>query len=196
MFDEDVAEIARQRELHVRAQAGDRQALDELYRSFLPLIKSRVRRVLRVLSAEGGLGPWYDADDLLQDSFLVFHRFVMASDPRVPLYRLVAGAFERALRRYLYRLRHRRYAPPEEPLPDEEADPRPARGPSPFEVACAAELLAALDGDDERTLALLAAQGYAGRALADLLGVTRAVVQGRRCRLRARLIAHGIGPPH
>lgn len=194
MFEENVAEIARQRALHVRARSGDRQALAELYRSFLPLIKSRVGRVLRSLSAEGGLaglGPWYDADDLLQDSFLVFHRFVMVSDPQVPLYRLVAGAFERALRRHL---RARRTSAPEEPLPNEEADPRPARGPSAFEVACAVELLAALDSDDERTLALLFAQGYSGRALADLLGVTPAVVQGRRCRLRARLVAHGIGP--
>ncbi len=188
MFDENVAEIERQRALQVRAQGGDRQALAELYGSFLPLIKSRVRRVLRSLSADGG---WYDADDLLQDSFLVFHRFVMASDPRVPLYRLVAGAFERALRRHL---RARQASALEEALPDEEADLRPARGPSPFEMACADELLRALGSDDERALALLFAQGYSGRALADLLGVTPAVVQGRRCRLRAKLVAHGIRP--
>ena len=200
MFDENGDEIARQREWHLRAREGDPQALAELYRSMLPLIRSRARRVL--YPACDAVGAWYDADDLQQDCFLLFHRFVMRSDPRVPLYRLVAGAFERALRRHLWRLARRRFAPPAPEFdrddgsrPDDESETWPARDPSPFEVACAAELLAALDGEEERTLALLAAQGYSGRALADRLGLTPAAVQGRRRRLRARLAAHGIHPP-
>jgi DNA-directed RNA polymerase specialized sigma24 family protein len=197
MYEENAEEIGRQREWHIRARDGDRQALAELYRSMLPLIKSRARRVLYP-----GHDAWYDADDLQQDCFLLFHRFVMRSDPRVPLYRLVAGAFERALRRHLRRLARCRSAGPALEFdreagarPDDGSEALPAHGPSPFEVACAAELLAALDGEEERTLALLAAQGYSGRALADCLGLTPAAVQGRRRRLRARLAAHGIHPP-
>jgi hypothetical protein len=78
--------------MHRRAQAGDERAMEALYWSMLPLIQSRVARLL---ARDGAVvGEWYDRDDLIQDAYLVFHRFVMACDPEIPLYRLVAGAFD------------------------------------------------------------------------------------------------------
>ena len=184
-------DIEHQRELHRRAQRGDAQALAELYASMLPLIKSRVGRVLRRYGSQ--LTGWYEPEDLMQDAYLVFHRFVMLNDPSIPLYRLVAGAFERALRTHL--LRH---GPPAEavpaPLPEAEGldSLRGADGPSAYEQVCAEELLAALPTDEDRTLVALAAAGYSGDELARRLGQSRGAVRWQRKRLRIQLAVRGI----
>ena len=151
-------EIEYQRALHRRAQAGDERAMEALYWSMLPLIKSRVRRVLERETAI--VGEWYDRDDLIQDAYLVFHRFVMACDPDVPLYRLLAGAFERSLRTYLRRhgpLHRQLKLVPEPPGGLEETLDCEKRfdGSNGFERTCARELLDALPSETEREIVRL-----------------------------------------
>lgn len=58
-----------------RARAGDRDALACLWDLALPVTRTRVRPTLRRL-AQGEV-PFYDADDLLQDLFLEFHRWLV-----------------------------------------------------------------------------------------------------------------------
>jgi len=202
-------EIAQQREWHRRAQAGDRAALDALYRSMLPLIKSRVQRVLA--RYRGALGGWYDLDDLFQDAYLVFHRFVMASDPDTPLFRLVAGAFEPALRTYLRRRGPLRRAlpvievqfdggdeegPPADEFlhigPNEAAWDANGRTGCPIAWVCAQELLDALPSEDEREVVRLTAAGFTAREAAQRLGCTVAAVWRRRRRIRAHLARRGL----
>ena len=207
-------EIAYQRELHRRAKAGDSDALNALYRSMLPLIKSRVRRVLA--RHHESLGGWYELDDLIQDAYLVFHRFVMTSDPEVPLFRLLAGAFERALRTYLCRRGPlRRELPVVTSLPDGwDEDPLSAAWQDgarhggclcggdhacgdgypgrPFELACARALLDALPSDREREVVRLAAAGFTAREAARQLGCSIASLRYHRRHIRAFLAMRGI----
>ena len=190
--------IERQQELHRRARRGDKEAMSALYRSLLPLIKSRVGRLIgRQRDLFGG---WYELEDLTQDAYLVFHRFVMSTDPRVPLYRVVAGAFERTLRTHL-----RRHAPLDEresPWGEEVDGPdggRPtlARDPTGYDRACAMELLAALPSEADRRIVLLTAAGYTSRELANRLGISLAALHYRRRRIRSLLKRRGWGPsPH
>lgn len=196
-------EIAQQREWHRRAQAGDRAALEALYRSMLPLLKSRVQRVFAYY--RGALGGWYEMDDLIQDAYLVFHRFVMTSDPEVPLYRLIAGAFESALRSYLYRRGPLRPAPSiaesradadsDEPTDDceaaEDADRLCADDPA-GAWACARELLDALPSDGDRQVVTLTAAGFTAREAARQLGCTVTAIHYRRRRIRAHLARRGL----
>lgn len=196
-------EVARQREWHRRAQAGDRLALDALYRSMLPLLKSRVRRVFACY--RGALGGWYELDDLIQDAYVVFHRFVMTSDPQVPLYRLIAGAFESALRSYLHRRGPLRPAPPiaapradgdgDEPT-DEYEGADGAEGLCGEDLAaawaCARELLDALPSDGDRQVVTLAAAGFTAREAARQLDCTVTSLYHRRRRIRAHLARRGL----
>jgi len=188
-------EIEYQRALHRRAKAGDERAMEALYWSMLPLIKSRVARLL---ARDGAVvGEWYDRDDLIQDAYLVFHRFVMACDPEIPLYRLLAGAFERSLRTYL-----RRHGPLHRQLRLVEAPPggleealdreRTVRAASGFDRACAQELLDALPTDAEREIVDLAVAGYTGREVAARLGCSLAALRYRRRQLRRHLAIRGI----
>ena len=189
------SEVEHQRDLHRRAQAGDETALEELYRSMMPLIKSRVRRVLA--HHRDALGSWYDLEDLTQDAYVVFHRFVMSCDPEVPLYRLVAGTFERSLRTHL-----RRHGPLHQEPPAGTEPPggwehvldgrRRAGGPSGYERACAGELLALLPTESEREIVRLAAAGYTGREVAHKLGCSLASLRYRRRRIRTHLAIRGV----
>ncbi|MGQ9566629.1 MAG: sigma-70 family RNA polymerase sigma factor [Anaerolineae bacterium] len=58
-----------------RARAGDREALARLWYLALPVTRARARRALHRLAL--GEVPFYDAEDLLQDLFLEFHRWLM-----------------------------------------------------------------------------------------------------------------------
>ena len=188
-------EIEYQRALHQRAQAGEERALEALYWSMLPLIKSRVRRVLE--RERRVVGEWYDSDDLVQDAYLVFHRFVMTCDPAIPLYRMLAGTFERSLRTYL-----RRYGPLH---PQLQLVPEPAGGledaldpekfvhdASGFERACARELLELLPSDIEREIVGMAVAGYTGREVAEKLGCSLPALRHRRRQMRRHLAIRGI----
>ena len=191
-------EVEYQRDLHRRAKAGEAVALEALYRSMMPLIKSRVRRVLA--HHRDALGSWYDLEDLTQDAYLVFHRFVMSCDPDVPLYRLVAGTFERSLRTHLRRHGPLHQEPPTraEPLGGWERlvdGCRRAGGPSGYERACARELLALLSTESEREIVRLAAAGYTGREVAHKLGCSLASLRYRRRRIRTHLANRGVTRP-
>lgn len=191
-------EVEYQRDLHRRAQAGDAAALGALYRSMMPLIKSRVRRVL--VHHRDALGSWYDLEDLTQDAYVVFHRFVMGCDPDVPLYRLVAGTFERSLRTHL-----RRHGPLHRQPPTGTEPPggwerlvegrRRADGPSGYERACAGELLDLLPTESEREIVRLAAAGYTGREVAHTMGCSLASLRYRRRRIRTHLAIRGVTRP-
>lgn len=76
-----------------RALAGDRDSLARLWDLALPVTRARARPTLRRL-AQGEV-PFYDPEDLLQDLFLEFHRWLMgrAADDRHDL-----------LQRWSYRL--------------------------------------------------------------------------------------------
>jgi RNA polymerase sigma factor (sigma-70 family) len=188
-------EIEYQRELHRRARQGDSRAMADLYKSMMPLIRSRVRRL--VGQCLGTLGSWYDVDDLMQDAYLVFHRFVMSYGPEVALYRLVAGTFERTLRTHL-----ERHGPLHRELPLRVEPPggleqmlenhRRTGEPSGYERVCAQDLLDILPGESDREIIRLAAAGYTGREVAKQLGCSLASLRYQRRRIRTHLMIRGI----
>ncbi|MBC7224859.1 MAG: hypothetical protein H5T59_11410, partial [Anaerolineae bacterium] len=65
--------------LAAQARAGDPDALAALWDLVLPVTCARARRALQRL--QWGEVPFYDADDLLQDLFLEFHRW-LREEPR------------------------------------------------------------------------------------------------------------------
>jgi RNA polymerase sigma-70 factor (ECF subfamily) len=67
MYTETDAQLAR------RGQAGDRRALDAIYRRYRPLVAATAHRLLRGAA---------DADDTVQETFLiVFQRLAQLADP-------------------------------------------------------------------------------------------------------------------
>ena len=183
---EQQSEVEYQRDLQRRAQAGDRVALGALYESFEPLIKSRMRRI----ACQGMFGGWYDDEDLAQDAYLVFHGFVMSCDPDVPLYRLIAGAFERTLWTQISRHGPLRSQVPtadeREDRVDSPVDSVPSRGPSAHEVVCGRELLSMLE-PEQWVLAVLATAGYSAGEIAEGLGCSIHSVRHQRRLMRDRL---------
>ncbi|MGC8838219.1 MAG: RNA polymerase sigma factor [Anaerolineae bacterium] len=75
------------------ARAGDRDALARLWDLALPVTRARARHALRRL-AQGEV-PFYDAEDLLQDLFLEFHRWLVETP---------ADGHHDLLQRWSYRL--------------------------------------------------------------------------------------------
>lgn len=193
----DTAKVAYQRELQERAQRGDAAALEALYRSMLPLIKSRVRRVLA--QHRQAFAGWYGADDLIQDAYVVFHRFVMSSNPDVPLYRLLAGAFEHSLRRHLVRhgpLADRAGVGGDQSYGLDDGPPGDgwtgaASQSTAHETACASELLAALPAPSDRQMIVLSMAGYTAAEAARQMGLSLASLRYQRRRLRTHLARCG-----
>lgn len=151
------------------ARAGDRDSLAHLWHLALPVTRARARSVLRRL-AQGEV-PFYDADDLLQDLFLEFHRWLMQGPGDGPhdvlqqwSYRLPT-VLRSLLRRPPLRLgaqREQAWVGPDHADEDDVGTPveaRPAPGPEPLqqtlqreeiEGACAA--LTALSPEDRDLL--------------------------------------------
>ncbi len=130
--------------LAMRARAGDRDALARLWDLALPVTRARARPILCRL-AQGEI-PFYDADDLLQDLFLEFHRWLEQgpADSRHDLLQRWSYRLPAALRSLLRRPPVRLGAPQREqawegtgsPGEDEGEAPAedwPAPGPEPLQ---------------------------------------------------------------
>ena len=121
----------------------------------------------------------------------------MSCNPDVPLYRLVAGTFERSLRTHLRRQGPLHRQPPTGTEPSGGWERlvdgcRRASGLTGYEHACARELLDLLPTESEREIVRLAAAGYKGREVAHRLGCSLASLRYRRRRIRTHLAMRGV----
>lgn len=171
-------------ELAALAGGGSELAFREIYRAY-------ARPVYWL--AHGIVGSAPDAEDVLQETFLVAWRklpgLTLAGDSLLPWLATICR-FQAANRaRMLQRERHRTVSDPA------VAEQVPATVDVAAQVADAqlVELIlaevAGLSGLDREIFRLCAAEGYGYQAAADALGVSHGVVRNRLSRIRTRLRA-------
>jgi RNA polymerase sigma factor (sigma-70 family) len=212
----------QQRDLIVRARAGDRQALERLYLACEPLIKARSQDAVRQVSK---FAPtWYDLDDLYQDAFLIFvdlvHHYDLEAD--TPFHGYLAAVMRQRLISHLQskragqmmgpRLYHEAPTPPEDftidfesgnaPLPERWhclADhPALRSDPPSTDHILAFRLLEALPTNRHKTIvAMFALFGYSHPEIAQHLGLSVQAIrrQYRRCLQYMQAVAEKRCPP-
>ncbi|BDV30886.1 RNA polymerase sigma factor [Microbacterium terricola] len=173
-------ELREDAELVARAAAGSEHAFRQLYRAY-------ARPVYWL--AHGLLGDQGDAEDVMQETFLVAWRklpgFELAGDSLLPWLATICR-FQAANRlRARRRDRDHTASAADETLPDTvDVEQQVIDGELAERISRA---VAGLGDLDREIFRLCAAEGYAYQAAADELGIAHGVVRNRLSRIRTRL---------
>lgn len=164
---------------------GNKEALALLFRRYASLVRSIALRVLRDAA---------EADDLLQDVFLLIHRLCRTFDPaKAPArFWILQMTYRRAISRRRYLNSRHFYTRVEfEELATEAVNPLSAQSGDPAEQIVAGldlqKLFGSLSEDQQKTLRLHFIEGYTLDEIAKILGQTKGNVRHHSFRGLERL---------